>query len=167
MLVPFIVVKELLYLLSHQSRIAAYKGDKECYSSCELSRSGQQQDHTLLIINRTRIRTDLVFVVQCYPVPYTYEFLDEREIFCVLLYYKQYKCDIQSIYSPCLVHSWNTEINYFFKNKFNVTCLCIWTKYSNSNKHGHLRLDEQVSGGSNCMVSSVCWHILVIFVIIS
>ena len=36
---------------------------------------------TKLTVNRTRIKIDLVFVVQSYPHPYTSEFLDQMEIF--------------------------------------------------------------------------------------
>lgn len=78
------VSKEILCLLSHQSRITAYKRDKERFSSCEI-RSGQWQAYTQLVIDRTRIRIGLVFVVQSYPHSHTSEFLDQKEIFCVRL----------------------------------------------------------------------------------
>ena len=79
------VSKEILYLLSHQSRITAYKRDKERFSSCEIKRSGQWQAYTQLVIDRTRIRIGLVFVVQSYPHSHTSGFLDQKEIFYVHL----------------------------------------------------------------------------------
>ena len=115
------VSTEYLYLLSHQSRIAAYKRDKECFSSCEIRRSGQQQAYTQLVIDRTRIRIGLMFVIQSYPHSHISEFLDQMEIFC----WSVPISSINNVFSQCkciwlfLSHQWNTKINFFFKNRFN------------------------------------------------